>query len=171
MLKKNQNRPQPPQFSRSSPQGASREIALAEVARFQPQIVTPTLKEVREAVINVRWNKLPDWKQWGTAGSFFKNPIITADRFAELKKKYSELPGFPEPDGRVKVSLGWVLDKICNVKGLCVGNVCVYEKQALVLVSKPGATSEEVVKLAQSLMDQVKEKTGVIIEGEVEWVN
>jgi UDP-N-acetylmuramate dehydrogenase len=134
-------------------------------------IASLSLKNVREAVINVRWGKLPDWKLWGTAGSFFKNPIIAANKFAELKNKYPELLGFPEPDGLVKVSLGWVLDNICNVKGMKKGHVQVYEKQALVLVTKPGATSEEVVSLAQELIDMVKEKTGIEIEGEVEWVN
>jgi UDP-N-acetylmuramate dehydrogenase len=132
---------------------------------------SPTIAEVREAVTNIRWGKLPDWKLWGTAGSFFKNPIISANDFMRLKQIYPELPGYPEPDGRVKVSLGWILDKVCNAKGLCRGNVCAYEKQALVLVSKPGATSEEVVALAQELMNCVKEKTGIVIEGEVEWVN
>lgn len=134
-------------------------------------IQSPTIADVREAVTNIRWGKLPDWKLWGTAGSFFKNPIIPAADFASLKQTYPELPGYPEPDGRVKVSLGWILDKVCNAKGMCKGNACVYEKQALVLVSKPGATSEEVVALAQELMNCVKEKTGMVIEGEVEWVN
>ncbi len=134
-------------------------------------IQSPTITDVREAVTNIRWGKLPDWKLWGTAGSFFKNPIISADEFARLTQQYPELPGYPEPDGRVKVSLGWILDKVCNAKGMCKGNACVYEKQALVLVSKPGGTSEEVVALAQELMNCVKEKTGIVIEGEVEWVN
>jgi UDP-N-acetylmuramate dehydrogenase len=134
-------------------------------------VQNPTPEDIRHAVIEIRWGKLPDWKLWGTAGSFFKNPIISADHFEKLQGEYPGIPGFPEDDGRVKVSLGWILDRVCNVKGLCVGNVCTYEKQALVLVSKPGATSEEVVKLAHDLMDKVKEKTGIEIEGEVEWVN
>lgn len=131
----------------------------------------PSLLEVREAIIDIRWNKLPDWKLWGTAGSFFKNPIVEASKFSELKAKYTDLPGYPEPDGRVKISLAYILDKICNAKGLCFGNVCVYEKQSLVIVAKPGASSEEVIKLAQDLMSKVKHATGIDIEGEVEWVN
>lgn len=138
---------------------------------FKKDIAEPSLKEIREAVIDIRWNKLPDWRLWGTAGSFFKNPIVPSDKFSELKKTYANLPGFPEPDGRVKVSLGWILDNICHVKGMQKGHVQVYEKQALVLVAKPGATSEEVVSLANELMRLVKEKTGIEIEGEVEWVN
>lgn len=131
----------------------------------------PSLEEVRKAVIEIRWNKLPDWRLWGTAGSFFKNPVIAKELFDRLKAQYAELPGFPEPDGRIKVPLGWVLDKVCNMKGICVGNVCTYEKQALVLVAKPGATSEEVVQLSHDIMTKVKDKTGIEIEGEVEWVN
>ncbi len=126
---------------------------------------------------------MPDWSLWVTAGSFFKNPVVTTDKFAELQKKYPGLPGFPEPvpvgitsaetheNGMVKVSLGWILDKVCNVKGICRGKACVYEKQALVLVTEPGATAEEVFGLARELMSLVKEKTGIEIEGEVEWVN
>ncbi len=143
----------------------------AQSANPAHQSMRPTLKQVREAVIDVRSRKLPDWKLWGTAGSFFKNPIIDADRFKFLKAKYPDLPGFPEPDGRVKVSLGWVLDKVCDVKGLKMGKACVYEKQALVLVAVPGASAAEVVSLSQELMRRVKDKTDLDIEGEVDWVN
>lgn len=132
---------------------------------------TPTLSDVREAVVAIRWNKLPDWKLWGTAGSFFKNPIISRSHFKRLSIKYPEAIGFEEPDGKIKVSLGWILDKVCGMKGVCVGNVCTYEKQALVLVTKPGATAEEVVGMAKNLMKTVKNKTGIEIEGEVQWVN
>ncbi len=130
----------------------------------------PTVSEVRDAVITIRTAKLPDWRSWGTAGSFFKNPIITADTFVELKKRYPELPGYPEPDGRVKVSLAWILDKLCDARGLCMGNACTYERQALVIVAMPGASAVEVVALADELMKRVKGKTGIDIEGEVEWV-
>jgi UDP-N-acetylmuramate dehydrogenase len=64
-----------------------------------------------------------------------------------------------------------VIDKICNAKGLSIGHASVYEKQSLVLVAKPGATSEEVVTIAHELMKRVKDATGIEIEGEVEWVN
>ncbi|MGC9605535.1 MAG: UDP-N-acetylmuramate dehydrogenase [Minisyncoccia bacterium] len=131
----------------------------------------PTLAEVRDAVIDIRWNKLPDWKLWGTAGSFFKNPIVDKDKWDELKAAYPDLPGFPEPDGRVKVSLGWILDKLCGAKSLCVGGARVYEKQALVVVAKPGATAAEVVDLSRELMKRVKGKTGIEVSAEVEWVN
>jgi UDP-N-acetylmuramate dehydrogenase len=139
------------------------------------QEITPA--QVREAVINIRWNKLPDWNKWGTAGSFFKNPVITEEKYDELKKMYSTMPGFPEldsqgkPNGNVKVPLGWILENVCKAKGLIRGDVGTYEKQALVIVTKPGATAKEVVDFTHELMDQVKEKTGITVEAEVEWVN
>ncbi len=132
--------------------------------------INPSIKQVRDAVIVIRLNKLPDWTHWGTAGSFFKNPVISQEHFEGLSKKYPGLPGFPTSDGKIKVSLGWILDNVCNVKGMCIDNVCTYEKQALVIVTHAGATASGVVNLAQELMKIVKEKTGIEIEGEVEWV-
>lgn len=132
---------------------------------------TPSVKEVRDAVIEIRRAKLPDWTTWGTAGSFFKNPIVSSEKFDVLRRTYPGIPGFPTEDRRVKVSLGWILDNVCNVKGVCKGRVCAYEKQALVLVTQPGATAAEVVDFSRMLIDLVKEKTGIEIEGEVEWVN
>lgn len=128
------------------------------------------LRDVRDAVIEIRKNKLPDWTQWGTAGSFFKNPIILATEFDTLKTKFPELTGFVESDGRVKISLSYVLDKICNKRGIFKGNVGTYEKQALVVVTKPGATSTEVVDFTRELIDCVYENIGIRIEAEVEWV-
>jgi UDP-N-acetylmuramate dehydrogenase len=128
-------------------------------------------KEVREAVVSIRKNKLPDWKEWGTAGSFFKNPIIPIKQYLELKQKYPELPGFPDCDGNIKVSLAWILDKVCDVKKLTFGNVFIYEKQALVIVAKPNSKAEEVMALSQKIQNLVLEKTGLTIEAEVEWVN
>lgn len=147
------------------------DISYKDVKEYfaKKKIVSPTLAEVRQAVIEIRKNKLPDWTKWGTAGSFFKNPIISSEEFALLKERYPEMPSYPEPDGRVKVSLGWILDKLCDARGLIIGNVSTHDKQALVVVAKPGATATEVVAFAQELMRRVKDKTGIEIEGEVEW--
>ena len=149
----------------------SGEWKVGEKALLSTLYPLPSPREVREAVISIRANKLPDWKLWGTAGSFFKNPVVSAQEYATLKNKYPGLPGFPESDGKVKLALAWVLDNICHAKGMMNGNVGTYEKQALVFVAKPGATATEVVELAQELMKRVKDATGVTIEGEVEWVN
>jgi UDP-N-acetylmuramate dehydrogenase len=134
------------------------------------KIAEPTLKQVREAIIEIRSKKLPDWTKFGTAGSYFKNPIIPIAKWRELEKKYPDMPHSVTDDDQVKVNLGWILDKICHVKGLVVGNASTYENQALVVVAKPGATAKEIVNLAQELMKRVKEKTDIDIEVEVEWV-
>lgn len=131
----------------------------------------PTLQEVRNAVIDIRSKKLPDWRKWGTAGSFFKNPIISRKRFDKIKEKYPELPGYEEMDGRMKVPLGWILDNICHIKGQMVNNVGTYENQALVIVTKPGATATQVVERAKEIMDMVEKMTTIKVEAEVEWVN
>ena len=134
-------------------------------------ISAPTLRQVREAVIAVRWGKLPDGKLCGTAGSYFKNPIVPRQTFIDLKQKYPSLPGHPEPDGRMKLPLGWILDQICHARGLTVGNVGTYEKQALVVVTKPGASAADVLNLTEEIMRRVQVATGLAIEPEVEWVN
>ncbi|MEI6396963.1 MAG: UDP-N-acetylmuramate dehydrogenase [Candidatus Taylorbacteria bacterium] len=133
-------------------------------------VTSPALVDLRKAIIEIRASKLPDWKVWGTAGSFFKNPSVSAAKFEELKAKYPELPGYPEDDGSVKVSLGWILDKVCDARGLTIGNVATYGNQALVVVAKSGATATEVLTLSQDLMRRVKDKMGIVIEAEVEWV-
>jgi len=133
--------------------------------------INPTIKEVRDAVVAIRKDKLPDWSVWGTAGSFFKNPIISVQEYVDLKQKFPGIPSFPQCDGKIKISLAWILDNVCHAKGLAVGNAKVYENQALVLVTKPGASASEVVELSRKIQDLVKEKTGLVIEAEVEWVN
>ena len=137
----------------------------------------PTPQTVRNAVIDIRKNKLPDWTVWGTAGSFFKNPVISKEKFGELKKLYPDLPGFPEVSvntestEQIKIPLGWVLDNICKAKGMMNGSVGTYQKQALVIIAKPGATAKEVIDFSKDLMKQVKDAIGVTVEAEVEWVN
>ena len=138
-------------------------------------MTSPSLVDLRKAIIDIRTAKLPDWKKWGTAGSFFKNPNVSVAQFDELKAKYPGLPGYPEDDGTVKVSLGWILDKVCDARGLTFdtaggGKVGTYGKQALVLVAQAGAKAEDVLALSRELMHRVKDKTGIVIEAEVEWV-
>ncbi len=133
-------------------------------------IEKPTLEEVREAVIFIRTNKLPDVTKIGTAGSFFKNPFVSHAKAHELKALYPDMPLFPVDDKQVKVPLGWILDHICDYKGISKGNVGTYKNQALVLVNNGNATAEEIKSFAQELIDVVKEKTGVDVEPEVQYV-
>ncbi len=127
----------------------------------------PSVADVRDAVIHIRQRKLPDVTQIGTAGSFFKNPIITESKFSELSAQYPGLPSFSEKPGFRKIPLAWVLDKVCGLNGLREGNVGLFETQPLALVNFGNATADGVKNFAQKISDIVKNKTGIEIEWEV----
>ncbi len=128
-----------------------------------------SLEEVRKAVVDIRKDKLPDVTMIGTAGSFFKNPVIRAELYKELQEEYPNMPGFVENEGHVKVPLAWILDNVCKLKGWknTAGTVGLYEKQPLALVNVGGATAAEVSAAATHVAALVKEKTGIDIEWEV----
>ena len=126
--------------------------------------------EVRHAVCLIRGNKFPDWNVVGTAGSFFKNPVIPKEQFETLSTLYLGIVGYNQADGMVKVSLGWVLDKVCGLRGYTEGNVSLFEKQALVLVTQKNATAEEVKKFVEKISDMVFLKTNIHIEREVLYI-
>lgn len=130
----------------------------------------PTLSEVRRAIIDIRTAKLPNLEKVGTAGSFFKNPIIPKARYESLRAEYPELPGFILTNGEVKVPLAWILDHICGVKGLRRGAVGTHEKQPLAIVNYDGATAREIKTFADELARAVKEKTNITPEYEVSLV-
>jgi len=127
----------------------------------------PSLQEIREAVMKIRAGKFPNWHITGTAGSFFKNPIIPHDRYITLQGRYPELPGFPLENGDIKIPLGWILDKVLQVRGYTQGNVATYEHQALVIVAHTGATSSEIETFAHEIAVRVLDATGIDIEWEV----
>ncbi len=131
-------------------------------------IKNPSLKELREAVILIRAQKLPDLKKFGTAGSYFKNAIISKEKFIELKTQYPLLPEFSVGVDMVKVPTAWILDSICSLKGFKLGNVGLYEKQPLVFVNYGNGTAEEIISLEKKVGNTVFEKTGIKIESEVE---
>ncbi|MBI5385833.1 MAG: UDP-N-acetylmuramate dehydrogenase [Verrucomicrobia bacterium] len=130
-------------------------------------VAEPTIRDVREAVISIRQGKLPDLARIGTAGSFFKNPVLPRDRYEALAIRFPGLPGFDEGNGLRKVPLGWILDKVCGMKGLQRGRVGTHPDQALVIVND-GGTATEVEALAYEIATAVKETTGITIEWEVE---
>lgn len=145
------------------------QLQYADLAPLREEkVVTPQI--VREAIQAIRSKKFPDWKVVGTAGSFFKNPIIEESHFNELKQRYPELVGHAH-NGSVKVSLGWILDKVCGLKGYCEGNVCLFEKQALVLVTKSEATATDIKNFTKSIQEKVFAATKIKIETEVLFVS
>lgn len=123
--------------------------------------------KVRNKVIKIRAQKFPDWKVVGTAGSFFKNPIVSAKKYKVLQAKYPELTGYIMDNGQVKIPLGWVLDKICGLKGYCQNGVCLYEGQALVLVNKNNSSTTEIKKFVLFVINEVEKKLKIFIEQEV----
>ena len=124
------------------------------------------LKNIRQAVIDVRNSKLPKPEEIGNSGSFFKNPVIERSKANELKKQYSEMPSYRQGDNLIKIPAGWLIEQ-AGWKGKKIGNVGVHEKQALVLVNYGNASGAEVYKLATKIQKSVKEKFGIEIEMEV----
>lgn len=131
---------------------------------------TPTLSEIRKAVVTIRSEKFPDWTKVGTAGSFFKNPIIDSGMADKLAALYPELPVYKIDAQTVKIPLGYVLDKICGLRGYKEGVVGLYQNQALVLVNYGDATATQVKNFATEIRDKVFLKTNISIEPEVTFV-
>ncbi len=125
-----------------------------------------TSKDVRNAVISIRERKLPDPNKVGNAGSFFKNPIITKEKYEELKNEYSDLNGYPETNSKIKISAGWLIEK-CGLKGKHIGNVGVHEKQALVIVNYGNATGNEIVEFSKMIQNLVQNKFNIKIVNEI----
>ncbi len=128
---------------------------------------SPSLQDIRNAVIEIRGGKFPNWKEVGTAGSFFKNPIINLSHYNKLLVKYPDLPSYYYDESNVKIPLGWILDKICNIKGSRVGDVGSYKEQALVIINYDKASFLDVENFTKNIFDCVKEKTAIEIECEV----
>jgi len=126
--------------------------------------------DIRRAIVEIRTNKLPNLAEVGTAGSFFKNPIITSVQFKKFKVLFPDLPGVIVGKNRVKIFLAWILDRMCNLKGFSVGKVGLHKNQPLVIVNYGGATAEEIKSFAEKIIAIVREKTGLVIEREVEYV-
>jgi UDP-N-acetylmuramate dehydrogenase len=135
----------------------------------QRGIVAPTAREVSEAVIAIRRAKLPDPAVLGNAGSFFKNPVVEADKYEALKLFYPGLVGYSQPDGRVKLAAGWLIEQ-AGWKGRALGDAAVHERQALVLVNRGRASAGDVAALARAIMLDIRARFGVELESEPVWV-
>ena len=127
-----------------------------------------SVEKIRQAVLEIRAEKLPDWHKIGTAGSFFKNIIINQNKYEDLKEQYKIMPGFPESIGMVKVPLAWILDNVCGLKGYKIGSVGLYNKQPIVLVNFGKSTEKDILNFAKKVSEIVKEKINLEIEWEVE---
>ena len=136
-----------------------------------------TAQDVRNKVIELRRSKLPEPSQLGNAGSFFLNPIISADHYNDLRRQYPDIPHYPVTDNaqcsmlnvqcsRLKVPAAWLIEK-AGWKGKSLGRAGVYHNQPLVLVNLGGATPDEIVALAAAIMEDVQHKFGITLKPEV----
>lgn len=127
-----------------------------------------TISDVRQAIIDIRNTKLPDPKILGNAGSFFMNPVVSREKFLSIQKDYPQMP-FYEVDNGVKIPAGWMIEQ-CGWKGKSLGRAAVHDKQALVLINLGGATSDEIIALSDAVCKSVKDKFGVDIHPEVNFI-
>jgi UDP-N-acetylmuramate dehydrogenase len=128
-------------------------------------ISEPDAQTVFDWVCAIRRAKLPDPAQIGNVGSFFKNPVVTAEQCRDIIGRDPEIVHYPLPDGSVKLAAGWLIDA-CGWKGKSIGRAGVYEKQALVLVNRGGASGAEVVTLARAIQESVYGRFGIRLEPE-----
>ena len=129
-------------------------------------VENPTIRDVSEAVIEIRQSKLPNPKELGNSGSFFKNPIITAEKFQEFRLQFPKAPFYEVSPTEFKIPAGWLIEK-AGFKGKRYGDAGVHKNQALVLVNYGNATGEEIWELALTIQREVKKLFGIYIEPEV----
>lgn len=125
-----------------------------------------TIQAVSEAVIAIRQRKLPDPSKIGNAGSFFKNPVIDAASFVELKRRYPEIPSYQEANDRIKIPAAWLIEQ-CGWKGKTLGNIGVHKNQALVLVNYGNGDGKKIWQLALDIQSSVRERFDIALQPEV----
>ncbi len=129
----------------------------------EQQITQPTAQDVSRAVCAIRADKLPDPQQLANAGSFFKNPVVTAEHAEQLQKTYPNIVSFAQADGQVKLAAGWLIEQ-AGWKGVRQGDAGVHAKQALVLVNYGRATGEQILALAGQIQADIQQRFAVDLE-------
>ena len=129
-----------------------------------------SLADARDAVIHIREKKFPELTSIGTAGSFFKNPVVSKEKADEFLHTYPHASSFPQQDGTVKLSAAWIIDNVLHIKGERVGDVGAWGAQALVLVNYGHATAYDVASYANTIIEKCFTSTGIQLEPEVVYV-
>ena len=129
-------------------------------------IAEPTLEQLREVIIDIRKNKLPDPKEQGNAGSFFMNPVVGRAQFEKLLAQYPDMPHYFIDEAHEKIPAGWLIEQ-CGWKGRSLGPAGVHDRQALVLVNRGGATGNDIVTLCEQVRKDVRERFDIQIFPEV----
>ena len=130
---------------------------------------TLTAEQLRQVIINIRRAKLPDPKEQGNAGSFFKNPVVPKEQAERLLSEYPTMPHYPAEEGKIKLAAGWLIEQ-AGWKGKSLGPAAVHDRQALVLVNKGGATGHDIQRLCEAVKKDVKERFGIELEPEVNFI-
>ncbi len=129
-------------------------------------ITEPTAAELRQTIIDIRREKLPDPEVVGNAGSFFMNPVVEREVYDRLAEQYPGMPHYDVDEEHVKIPAGWMIDQ-CGWKGKSLGKAGVHDRQALVLVNRGGATGQDVIALCQAVCADVEQKFGIALHPEV----
>ena len=129
-------------------------------------ITAPTAWQLRQTIIDIRREKLPDPDEMGNAGSFFMNPVVSRAKYESLAAQYEGMPHYTIDADHEKIPAGWLIDQ-CGWKGRSLGRAGVHDRQALVLVNRGGATGDEIVKLCETIRRDVRERFGIEIYPEV----
>jgi UDP-N-acetylmuramate dehydrogenase len=129
-------------------------------------VLNPGISDVSKAVMAIRQSKLPDPLVTGNAGSFFKNPEVSAEKYAEILSQFPELVSYPLASGHYKLAAGWLIEQ-AGLKGYEKNGAAVHTRQALVLINTGTATGEAVLALSTEIIEKVKNKYGVTLEREV----
>jgi UDP-N-acetylmuramate dehydrogenase len=137
----------------------------ADIARALETSGSNDPQAIFDAVVAVRQAKLPDWRVLGNAGSFFKNPVVSATAFDALKAREPDVVSYKQPDGQFKLAAGWLIDR-CGWKGRAIGAAAVHDRQALVLVNRGGASGAQILELADAIKRDVHARFAVALEAE-----
>ena len=128
-----------------------------------------TAQELRQIIIDIRRAKLPDPKEQGNAGSFFKNPVVPKELAEHLLTEYPTMPHYPADEGKVKLAAGWLIEQ-AGWKGKSLGPAAVHDRQALVLVNKGGASGSDIQRLCEAIQKDINERFGIELEPEVNFI-
>lgn len=142
-------------------------LGYGDLAQLDPATATPDA--IFTTVCAMRRKKLPDPALMGNAGSFFKNPVVSAEQAQVILMRYPNAPHYPQPDGTVKFAAGWLIDQ-CQLKGHRIGGAAVHQQQALVLVNLDEAMSDDIVALARYVRNSVAETFALWLEPEVRFI-
>lgn len=142
---------------------------LAKAVNDSPTPTSLTASQLRNIIIDIRQAKLPDPSVQGNAGSFFKNPIVSAEKAHQLLANYPNMPHYPAENGLIKLAAGWLIEQ-AGWKGKSLGPAAVHDRQALVLVNKGGATGRDIQRLCEAVKKDVADKFGVELEPEVNFI-